>query len=73
MKFKPYFILKFSNTFKGCQFNSLLAFSFEKVSDSVIFFSFREFIGALFPIKSPTKAIDFVHKVVSFRYAMKII
>src|SRR5690554_1775201 len=52
-------ILKFSNTSKGCQFNSRLAFSLEKVSDSVIFFSLSELIGAFLPIRSPTKAIDF--------------
>ena len=36
-----------------------MAFSLEKVRDSVIFFSLRELMGAFLPNRSPTKAIDF--------------
>src|SRR5690554_2179303 len=53
-----YCILKLFNTFKGCQFNSRFAFSLEKVSDSVILDSLRELMGAFFPSRSPTDAID---------------
>jgi len=51
--------LKLINTLIGVQFNSLLAFSLEKVSDLVILINFKELIGALLPSKSPIKAIDF--------------
>lgn len=57
-----YFILKLSKTFTGCQFNSFFAFSFENVRDSVIFFNFKELRGALFPNKSPAKAIDLANQ-----------
>lgn len=56
-----YPILKCSNTSKGCHPNSRTAFSLLKVSESVIFFSRMELIGACFPMQSPIHAKAFAN------------